>query len=109
VAVHPSKQLIVVQVSPVELVLLFVRGKQAEELRFKFSKAIKIHSFSFCFGDDFNFMVCTNNLIYLYEIKLSTKTYKIVKQIPTYMDSLMSAHFEAMANTLVLIDSRAQV
>jgi len=25
------------------------------------------------------------------------------------MDSLMSAHFEPMANTLVLIDSRAQV
>lgn len=106
---HPSKQLIVVQISPIELVLLFVRGKEAEELRFKFSKALKIFAFSFCFGSDFNFMVCTNNMIYLYEIKLSSKTFKIVKTIPTLQDSLMSVHFEPMANTLVLIDSRAHV
>ena len=108
-AVHPSKQLVVVQISPVELVLLFVRGGQAEELRFKFSKALKIYTFSFCFGSDFNFMVCTNNMIYLYEIKLSSKTFKIVKTIPTLQDALMSVHFEPMANTLVLIDSRAHV
>lgn len=109
VAVHPSKQLVVVQISPVELVLLFVRGKQAEELRFKFSKALKIYSFSFCFGQDYNFMVCTNNMIYLYEIKLSQKTFKIVKQIPTLQDALMAVYFEPMANTLVLVDSRAHV
>ena len=54
-------------------------------------------------------MVCTNNMIYLYEIKLSSKTFKIVKQIPTLQDSLMAVYFEPMANTLVLVDSRAHV
>jgi hypothetical protein len=61
VAVHPSKQCIALQVAPTELTLLFLKQKQAEEVRFQFTKAQSILCFSFCFGDDFNFVVCVNN------------------------------------------------
>lgn len=66
--------------------------------------------FGFCFGDDFNFFVCTNNQITLYDIKLSRQKAKTLKQIPLPVsDQIIGAFFEPMANALVLVDNRAQV
>ena len=56
-------------------------------------------------------MVCTNNTITLYDIKIGKQKSKSVKQIPiqNQSESIVAAYFEPMANTLVLVDSRAQV
>lgn len=59
-AVHPSKNCMAMQVSHTQLNLLFLKEKQAEEVKLTFQKAKKILGFSFVFGDDFNFFVATN-------------------------------------------------
>lgn len=94
-----------------DLTLLFLKQKNAEEVRFQFTKSSKIHLFSFCFGEDFNFLVVTNNLITLYDIKISKQKAKTVKQIPIQLqgESLSACFFEPMANTLVVVDCRGQV
>lgn len=70
-AVHPSKSCFALQVTQTELTLLFLKQKNAEEVRLQFAKSQKILLASFCLGEDFNFIVCTNNLITLYDIKIS--------------------------------------
>jgi hypothetical protein len=62
-------------------------------------------------GEDFNFLVVTNNMITLYDIKLSKQKAKTIKQIPIQIqgESLSACYFEPMASTLVVIDSRGQV
>lgn len=82
VAVHPTKSCLALQVTQTDLTLLFLKQKNAEEVRFQFTKSQKILLFSFVFGDDFNFIVCTNNLITLYDVKISKQKAKAVKQIP---------------------------
>ena len=70
-SVHPSKNCIAMQVGENQLNLLFLKEKQAEEVKLTFPKAKKILGFSFVFGDDFNFFVATNTSIDLYDISLS--------------------------------------
>ncbi len=79
---HPSKSCFAIQVSPTELTILFLKQRQADQVFLTFNKSLKILSFSFCLGDDFNFMVCTNNMITLYDIKIGKQKNKTVKQIP---------------------------
>jgi hypothetical protein len=50
-------------------------------MRVNFNKSVKILAFSFALGDDFNFFVCTNNQITLYDIKLTNQKAKAVKTI----------------------------
>jgi hypothetical protein len=56
-------------------------------------------------------VVVTNNLITLYDIKLSKQKAKTVKQIPITLqgESVAACFFEPMANTLVVVDCRGQV
>jgi hypothetical protein len=60
------------------LTLLFLKKQSAEEVRFQFTKSSKILLHSFCFGEDFNFIVCTNNLITLYDVKIGKQKAKQV-------------------------------
>lgn len=70
-SVHPSKNCMAMQVAETQLNLLFLKQKQAEEVKLTFPKAKKILGFSFLFGDDFNFFVVTNTQIDLYDVSLS--------------------------------------
>lgn len=64
---------------------------------------------SFVIADDFNFVVATNNLITLYDIKLNKQKAKTVKQIPiATMIEPVRIFFEPLACTLVAIDSKGQ-
>ena len=53
-SVHPSKNCMAMQVGECQLNLLFLKEKQAEEVKLTFPKSKKILGFSFVFGDDFN-------------------------------------------------------
>lgn len=81
--------------------MLFIREKQAEEVKLVFPKAKMIRAFSFVLGDDFNFFVASNLNIDLYEIKFDKVKAKLVKNI-----SLQSEYvfFDALSNTLVACD-----
>ena len=70
-AIHPSRTCLAMQIGPVEMTLLFLKQKQAEEVRFQFPKATSIQAMSFVIADDFNFVLATNNLITLYDVKLN--------------------------------------
>jgi len=59
--------------------LLFLKSNQAEEVKFQFYKSQKILGFSFVFGDDFNFVVVTNNQIQLYLVKVNKAKAKLIK------------------------------
>jgi hypothetical protein len=109
VAVHPTKACLALQVAATELRLLFLKSKNVEELRFQFPKAMQIHLSSFCFGEDFNFVVVTNNLITLYDVKLSKQKAKVVKQIPIHAEVIAGVFFEPMATTLAVVDNKGQV
>jgi len=86
-----------------------LKQKQAEEVRFLFAKSQKILGFSFLFGDDFNFMVVTNNLITLYDVKFSKQKAKTVKQLPiTSVTDNITMFIEPLANLIVLVDSKGQ-
>ena len=63
---------------------------------------------SFCFGDDFNYFVCTNNVITLYNINLADHTPKVVDKIPIDLDNVKGCFFEPMSTTLVLLDGYGQ-
>lgn len=54
-------------------------------------------------------MVCTNNLITLYDIKISKQKAKSVKQIPITAETISGCFFEPMASTLVIVDGKGQV
>ena len=86
--------------------MLFLKKQQCEEVLFRFTKSTKILAHSFCFGDDFNYMVCTNNMITLYEIILSQQKGKKIKEIPLTLDSIAACYFEPMANVLCIIDTK---
>jgi len=106
-SVHPSKTCLALQIAPTELTLLFLKQKQAEEVRFQFQKSTKILGFSFLLGDDFNFMVATNNLITLYDVKLNKQKAKTVKQIPiSGLVEPCSLYMEPLANLVALLDSK---
>ena len=108
-SVHPSKNCIAAQTSDTELTLLFVKKQECDQIGFKYTKSSKILLHSFCFGDDFNFMVVTNNIITLYNLNLALHTQTTVEKIPIpYIDSIACAHFEPMASTLVLVDKSGQ-
>ena len=81
-SVHPTKTCLALQTGLTDLTLLFIKQKQAEEVKFQFSKSTRILAFSFLFGDDFNFFVATNNLITLYDVKLNKQKAKNIKTIP---------------------------
>ena len=64
---------------------------------------------SFVIADDFNFVLATNNLITLYDIKLNKQKAKTVKQIPiANMIEPVRIFFEPLACTLVAIDAKGQ-
>jgi len=84
--------------------MLFVKKGECEEVAFKFSKSKKIIMHSFCFGDDFNYFVCTDNVITLYNVNLAEQTPKVVNKIPVTIDSISGCYFEPMAGCLVLLD-----
>lgn len=62
--------------------MMFIKKGECDEVQFNYSKAQKIWLHSFCFGDDFNFMVATNNMITLYDVNLAAHTPKVVRKIP---------------------------
>lgn len=106
---HPEKSCFALQVAENSLILLFLKEKVAEEIKLTFQKAKAILSFSFLFGDDFNFFIATNISIDLYKIKLDKKESKLVKNIILQVsDPLMQVYFEPMANLVVIIDSKGQ-
>ena len=97
------------QIGPIEMTLLFLKQKQAEEVRFQFPKATSIQAMSFVIADDFNFVLATNNLITLYDVKLNKQKAKTVNQIPiANMSEPVRIFFEPLACTLVAIDSKGQ-
>jgi hypothetical protein len=77
---------------------------------FQFTKSQKVLLHSFCLGEDFNFVVCTNNLVTLYDVKISKQKAKAIKQIPVPQgDPIVGCYFEPMANVLTLVDAKALV
>lgn len=89
--------------------MLFSRKNECDELKFAFSKSQQILIHSFCFGDDFNFMVCTNNQVALYDFNLVAKTHKSIAKIEIpYLLSVAACHFEPMACALFLVDKSGQ-
>lgn len=69
------------QISDNFLIFLFLKEKQAEEVKMGFQKAKQILAFSFLFGEEFNFFVATNIGIDLYDIKISKQKTKLIKNI----------------------------
>ena len=65
---------------------------------------------TFVFGDDFNFILATNNLITLYDVKLNKQKAKTIKQIPiSGLVEPIKLYMEPLANLIVAIDSKGQV
>ena len=95
------------QVADTQINLLFLKEKQAEEVKLNFSKAKSILGFSFVFGDDFNFFVVTNSQIDLYEILLSKQRAKLIKSI-TYSatENASQLYYDALANVVVICDTQ---
>ena len=97
------------QVSPLEVTLLFVKQKLAEEVQFQFPKATSVQSMSFVIADEFNFVLATNNLITLYDVKLNKQKVKMIKQIPiANLVEPVRIYFEPLACTMVAIDAKGQ-
>ncbi len=69
------------QVGETQINLLFLKEKQAEEVKMNFQKAKKILGFSFVFGEDFNLFVATNTQIDLYDVSISKQRAKLIKSI----------------------------
>ena len=62
---------------------------------------------SFVFGDDFNFVLATNNLITLYDVKLNKQKAKTIKQLPiSNLSEPVRIFFEPLANTMAAVDSK---
>lgn len=95
------------QVADTQINLLFLKEKQAEEVKLNFSKAKSILGFSFVFGDDFNFFVVTNSQIDLYEILLSKQRAKLVKSITfSAPDSHSELYYDPLANVVCICDTQ---
>ena len=78
-------------------------------MRFQFPKATAILEMSFVIGEDFNFILATNNLITLYDVKLNKQKAKTVKQIAiTGLVEPIKLFMEPLANMIVAIDSKGQ-
>ena len=76
-------------------------------MRFQFPKATAILEMSFVIGEDFNFILATNNLITLYDVKLNKQKAKTVKQIAiTGLVEPIKLFMEPLANMIVAIDSK---
>ena len=87
--------------------LLFLKEKQAEEVKINFSKAKKILGFSFVFGDDFNFFVATNSQIDLYDVSLSKQKAKVMKSISySVVDGHAELYYDALACVAVICDTQ---
>jgi hypothetical protein len=77
-------------------------------MRIQFNKSTKILAFSFALGDDFNFFVCTNNQIQLYDIKINQQKAKAIKtiSIPSFSTKeLPLVYFEPLANLVLYVDA----
>ena len=65
---------------------------------------------SFVFGDDFNFVLATNNLITLYDVKINKQKAKTVKQIAlANMTEPVNIFLEPLSNTIAAVDAKGQV
>ena len=94
------------QVGPTQLNLLFLKEKQAEEVKLTFPKAKSILGFSFVFGEDFNFFVATNTQIDLYDISLSKQRAKVIKTITfTVAESHAELYYDSLSNVVVICDT----
>ena len=94
------------QVGDTQLNLLFLKEKQAEEVKLTFPKAKKILGFSFVFGDDFNFFVATNLSIDLYEISLAKQKAKVIKSISfSVAEGHAELFYESLSNVAVICDT----
>jgi len=95
------------QVGINQLNLLFLKEKQAEEVKLTFPKAKKILGFSFVFGDDFNFFVVTNTQIDLYDVSLSKQRAKTIKTIWfTVAEGYAELYYDSLANTVAICDTQ---
>jgi hypothetical protein len=103
--VHPDKKCFAIQVSNNCLVLLFLKDKSAEEVKLTFSKAKKIHSFSFLTGEQFNFCVATNISIDLYKVTTQKQSAKLVHSIPVTSKN-PQFFIDVVANTIVVCDNK---
>ena len=94
------------QVGETQLNLLFLKEKQAEEVKLTFPKAKKILGFSFVFGDEFNFFVATNTQIDLYDISLSKQKAKVIKNISfNIADGHAELFYDSLANIALICDT----
>ena len=90
-----------------QLNLLFLKEKQAEEVKLTFPKAKKILGFSFVFGDDFNFFVATNTSIDLYDISLSKQKAKVIKNITFNVpEGNCELFYDSLANIVLICDTQ---
>ena len=104
---HPSKNCMAMQVAETQINLLFLKEKQAEEVKMNFSKSKKLLGFSFVFGEDFNFFVVTNAQIDLYEISLAKQRAKLVKSIAyTVADGFAELFFDPLSNIVLICDTQ---
>jgi hypothetical protein len=103
--VHPDKKCLVVQTSEICLMLLFLKDETAEQVKLTFSKAKKIHSFSFLTGDKFNFCVTTNVSIDLYKVKPHKQSAKLEHSISVSIKNPLF-FMDVVANTIVVCDNK---
>jgi hypothetical protein len=95
------------QVGENQLNLLFLKEKQAEEVKLTFPKAKRILGFSFVFGDDFNFFVATNTSIDLYDISLSKQKAKVIKNIGFNVpEGHCELFYDPLANIALICDTQ---
>ena len=81
--------------------MLFIKEKQAEEVKLVFPKAKMIRAFSFAAGDEFNFFVASNLNIDLYEVKFEKVKAKLIKNISVNSDHIF---FDPLCLTLISLD-----
>ena len=94
------------QVGENQLNLLFLKEKQAEEVKLTFPKAKKVLGFSFVFGEDFNFFVVTNIQIDLYDISITKQRAKVIKSISFQVaDNHAELFYDSLANIVVICDT----
>lgn len=104
---HPSKNCMAMQVGETQINLLFLKEKQAEEVKMNFQKAKRILGFSFVFGDDFNFFVATNSQIDLYDVSLSKQRAKLIKNISfSVADGHAELFYDSLANVVIICDTQ---
>ena len=95
------------QVSDTQINLLFLKEKQAEEVKMNFSKAKRILGFSFVFGEDFNFFVVSNSQIDLYEVSLSKQRAKLIKSIAfSVADGHAELFYDSLSCLVVICDTQ---